>query len=227
MYVVFRARIRSFEALKLKPQLIRMLKSKQITALVMTLLPLVIFARQQPVYTVAGTVKDKKTGETLSGASIGFLQKEKLGVVTNAYGFYSISLPKGQYTMIISFSGYAIDTVQLDLQQNIVMNRSLWVSNGQLQQVVVSGRKATSILKTPPGLQKMSIEEIKSIPVLLGEKDILKTIQLETGSLAAAPAEGACDWCDFRLVCGPNEEQRTGRKPKDRLRDLIELRIRP
>jgi CRISPR/Cas system-associated exonuclease Cas4 (RecB family) len=50
---------------------------------------------------------------------------------------------------------------------------------------------------------------------------------IETGSLAAAPAEGACEWCDFRAVCGPNEEQRTSRKPKDRLRDLIELRIRP
>jgi hypothetical protein len=50
---------------------------------------------------------------------------------------------------------------------------------------------------------------------------------IEMGSLAAAPAEGACDWCDFRPVCGPSEEQRTGRKPKDRLRDLFELRIRP
>jgi hypothetical protein len=50
---------------------------------------------------------------------------------------------------------------------------------------------------------------------------------IELGSLAAAPAEGACEWCDFRAVCGPNEEQRTGRKPKDRLRDLYELRIRP
>lgn len=49
---------------------------------------------------------------------------------------------------------------------------------------------------------------------------------IELGSLAAAPAEGACGWCDFRPVCGPNEEQRTGRKPTDRLRDLFELRIR-
>jgi ATP-dependent helicase/nuclease subunit B len=49
---------------------------------------------------------------------------------------------------------------------------------------------------------------------------------IELGSLAAAPAEGACGWCDFRPVCGPNEEQRTSRKPTDRLRDLFELRIR-
>jgi ATP-dependent helicase/nuclease subunit B len=50
---------------------------------------------------------------------------------------------------------------------------------------------------------------------------------IEEGSLAAAPAEGACAWCDFRPVCGPNEELRTSRKPADRLRDLFELRIRP
>ncbi|HEY8894023.1 MAG TPA: TonB-dependent receptor [Niastella sp.] len=162
-----------------------MLLSKPFTAFVMTVLPLVIFARQQPVYSVSGTVKDKRSGETLSGASIGFLQKEKLGVVTNAYGFYSISLPKGQYTMIISFSGYAVDTIQLDLQQNMVINRSLSVGKGELQQVVVSGRKSMNILKTPPGLQKMSIEEIRSIPVLLGEKDILKTIQLLPGIKSA------------------------------------------
>jgi ATP-dependent helicase/nuclease subunit B len=50
---------------------------------------------------------------------------------------------------------------------------------------------------------------------------------IELGFLAAAPGEGACAWCDFRVVCGPNEEQRTARKPEDRLRDLLELRSRP
>jgi CRISPR/Cas system-associated exonuclease Cas4 (RecB family) len=50
---------------------------------------------------------------------------------------------------------------------------------------------------------------------------------IETGALAAAPDEGACGWCDFRPVCGPSEEQRTGRKPTDRVRDLFELRLRP
>jgi ATP-dependent helicase/nuclease subunit B len=50
---------------------------------------------------------------------------------------------------------------------------------------------------------------------------------IEQGDLAAAPAEGACAWCDFRPVCGPNEEERVARKPQDRLRDLAELRSRP
>jgi CRISPR/Cas system-associated exonuclease Cas4 (RecB family) len=50
---------------------------------------------------------------------------------------------------------------------------------------------------------------------------------IELGFLAAAPSEGACAWCDFRAVCGPNEERRIARKPIDRLRDLLELRSRP
>jgi CRISPR/Cas system-associated exonuclease Cas4 (RecB family) len=50
---------------------------------------------------------------------------------------------------------------------------------------------------------------------------------IEVGMLAAAPAEGSCTWCDFRLVCGPSEEQRVARKPIEPLRDLIELRSRP
>jgi CRISPR/Cas system-associated exonuclease Cas4 (RecB family) len=50
---------------------------------------------------------------------------------------------------------------------------------------------------------------------------------IERGDLPAAPADGACTWCDFRSVCGPDEEERVGRKPQDRLRDLAELRSRP
>jgi CRISPR/Cas system-associated exonuclease Cas4 (RecB family) len=50
---------------------------------------------------------------------------------------------------------------------------------------------------------------------------------IELGFLAAAPNQGACLWCDYRPVCGPNEEPRVARKPKDRLRDLLELRSRP
>lgn len=162
-----------------------MTNHKSFTALVLILLPLVIYARQQPGFSVSGTIKDKKSGETLSGASVAFLQKAGLGVVTNAYGFYSITLPKGQYTMVISFSGYATDTIELDLQQNMTLNRNLVTGNGLLQEVVVAGKKATNILRTPPGLQRLSIEEIKNVPVLLGEKDILKTIQLLPGIKSA------------------------------------------
>src|ERR1700730_11094793 len=76
-------------------------------ALLAFLFPLVLFAQSKHNFSVSGTIKDIKTGETLTGATIGFLEHSGLGVVTNAYGFYSITIPEGKYSMIISFSGYA------------------------------------------------------------------------------------------------------------------------
>lgn len=149
------------------------------------LLPLALWAQSKPNVSVSGTIKDKRTGETLTGASIGFADHPGLGVVTNAYGFYSISLPAGRYSMVISFSGYAMDTVSLDLSQNTVVNRMMAAANSSMQEVVVTGRKSNNILLTPPGVQHLNMDDIKDIPVLLGEKDVLKTIQLLPGIKSA------------------------------------------
>jgi hypothetical protein len=148
--------------------------------------PLALCAQKREL-TVSGTVRDQRTGETLTGATISFVEKPGLGVVTNAYGFYSITLPEGHYQMIISFSGYVPDTVGLDLTQNLVMNRSLVTGSAQLDQVVVSSsaRRTNNILRTPPGLQRLAVDDIKDVPVLLGEKDVLKTLQLLPGVKSA------------------------------------------
>ena len=163
-----------------------MAQKKSFFLLFILFLPLALFAQSKHNFSVSGTVKDKTTGETLTGATIGFLEHPGLGVVTNSYGFYSITIPEGKYSMVISYSGYAVDTVVLDLKENTVLNRMMSSSNNQLQQVVVtSNRKSTNILKTPPGVQHLSMEDIKDIPVLLGEKDVLKTMQLLPGIKSA------------------------------------------
>jgi TonB dependent receptor/CarboxypepD_reg-like domain/TonB-dependent Receptor Plug Domain len=163
-----------------------MTKKHRMPALLLVLFPLILCAQSKPGFSVSGTIKDKKTGETLTGATIGFVEHPGLGVVTNAYGFYSITIPEGIYTMVVSFSGYATDTTQLELKKNTVLNRSMGATNSQLEQVVVTGsRKTNNILKTPPGLQRLSVEDIKDVPVLLGEKDVLKTIQLLPGIKSA------------------------------------------
>ena len=159
-----------------------MAKKKPLSVLFVILLPLALCAQVKNNFSVSGTVKDKRSGETLSGATIGFLDHPGLGVVSNSYGFYSITIPEGKYAMVVSFSGYAIDTVTLDLTQNIVLNRSMVPTNNQMQEVVVtSSRRSNNILKTPPGVQRLSMEDIKNVPVLFGEKDVLKTIQLLPG----------------------------------------------
>jgi len=148
------------------------------------LLPLTVCAQHKASFSISGTIKDKRSGETLSGASIGFLDHPGMGVLTNAYGFYSITMPEGHYSVVISFSGYATDTVQVNLNENLSLNRNL-SAGVAMQEAVVTGKKASNMLKTPPGVQRLAISDIKDIPVLLGEKDVLKTIQLLPGVKSA------------------------------------------
>ncbi|HEY5463881.1 MAG TPA: TonB-dependent receptor [Hanamia sp.] len=137
------------------------------------------FAQQK--HTISGTVKDQNTGETLIGASIILLENPEMGVLSNGYGFYSITAPERNYTLVASFSGYKNDTVKVSLTKNIMVPVNLSPAGTELQEVVITARRNDNITRTLPGMQKLSIEEIKDVPVIFGEKDILKTIQLLPG----------------------------------------------
>jgi len=136
----------------------------------------------QPRYTVNGTVRDKKTGEVLIGASLYLLEIPRSGILTNSYGFYSISAAPGNYTLIVSFAGYQTDTIAINLDRNRLMPVELSNGGTQLAEVVVSARKRNeNVVKPLMGVQKLSTNEVRNIPVLFGEKDVLKTIQLLPG----------------------------------------------
>jgi hypothetical protein len=162
-----------------------MTKNAILSLLLLFYLPVSLWAQKRN-FSVSGTIKDQKSGETLTGATVTFPDHPGLGVATNAYGFYSITLPEGHYRIVTTFSGYAPDTTELDLTQNLVLNRSLSEGGNQLAEVVItSTRKANNILKSPPGLQQLNTEDIKDIPVLAGEKDVMKTMQLLPGVKSA------------------------------------------
>ena len=131
--------------------------------------------------TISGTVRDKKSGETLIGASVILLGQKGTGALTNSYGFYSLTAPAGNYQLVISFSGFDNDTSQISLTKNITLSIALAPGNSRLEEVVVTARKNNNITQTLPGMQKLSMEEIKNVPVLFGERDVLKTIQLLPG----------------------------------------------
>src|SRR5579871_5624721 len=116
-----------------------MATEKWLLYLLIITLPSTAFAQSATNFSVSGTIKDKKTGETLTGATVSFAGRPALGVTTNSYGFYSITIPAGHYRMFISFSGYATDTISLDLQQNTIVNRMMVAANIQMQEVVVTG----------------------------------------------------------------------------------------
>lgn len=136
----------------------------------------------QARYTISGTIKDAQTGESLIGATVLAPGLKQSGVVTNDYGFYSLTLPAGTYTLQISYVGYKTQGIRLNLNKNMIINQGL-SAESELKEVVVSaGSRASENISSPQmGVNKLDVEEINAVPVLLGEKDILKTIQLLPG----------------------------------------------
>jgi len=151
-----------------------------------TLLLFPLFAAAQTRHTVSGTVRDSASGETLIGASLLLLEQPRSAVLSNSFGFYSINVPVGHYKLVVSFAGYRTDTLAIDLARDVALNVQLNSSSGQLQEVVVSAnRNDANVSKPLMGVQKLSVTEIRDIPVIFGEKDILKTIQLLPGVQSA------------------------------------------
>ncbi len=136
-------------------------------------------------FAISGTVSDASSGETLIGASVKVSGPSNGGAVTNAYGFYSLQMPSGDYEITVSFVGYK--TVQQPLKINGAqkLNFSL-TADSQLDEVVITSEKRNDNVVNPQmGLQKLTVREINNVPVLLGERDVLKTLQLLPGIKAA------------------------------------------
>lgn len=161
------------------------MQSTKITlSMTVLFLPMMLIAQSR--HTVSGTVRDSATGETLIGASITLLEKAHSAALSNSYGFYSLNAPSGDYRLVISFTGYRNDTIAVTLDRDRTLSIQLKPGGPQLQEVVVTGnRNNNNVTKPLMGVQKLSVSEIKDIPVLFGEKDILKTIQLLPGVQSA------------------------------------------
>ncbi len=137
------------------------------------------FAQQK--FTINGYVKDSLTGETLIGASIN-ISGENRGVATNAYGFFSITLPKDNYLIACSFIGYESKLYSVSLDSNKTFDIFLTPKSFVQTNVIVNARRRDANVKNAQmGRVDLSIEKIKQIPAFLGEVDILKAIQLLPG----------------------------------------------
>lgn len=136
----------------------------------------------QDRYTVSGSIKDISNGETLFGASV-FLEGTTIGVITNEYGFYSITAPKGNYTLIISYVGYTDIKKEIILDKNQQLNFEIQEFTTQLNEIVVTAEEPerVSLRKPEMSVSKVNIKTIKQMPVVLGEVDIIKSIQLLPG----------------------------------------------
>ncbi|MEO8771647.1 MAG: TonB-dependent receptor [Ferruginibacter sp.] len=135
----------------------------------------------QKKYTISGYIKDGATGETLINATIA-LDKNAKGINSNQYGFYSITLNAGTYTLITSYIGYAAQAITIKLSADTLLNIDLKSGVTLSQEVIVTSRKRDNNVKTAQmGKISLPIEQIKSVPAFLGEVDLLKVVQLLPG----------------------------------------------
>ncbi|MEJ7740208.1 MAG: TonB-dependent receptor [Chitinophagaceae bacterium] len=143
-------------------------------------------ATAQKKFTLSGYVKSSSTGETSIGASIRVLPNGA-GAASNEYGFYSLTLPVNTYQLEITAVGKRSDTVQVILDKDTRLNFLLDEEAKILDDVIVKGvaRGGRTIAGTQTGVERLTTRDIKNIPVLLGERDVLKTIQLLPGIKSA------------------------------------------
>ena len=164
-----------------------MSSKKIITLLVVLFCSFSLFAQEK--FTLSGTITDANSNETLIGVNV-VLPELKTGVTTNEYGFYSITIPKGVYTVQISYLGYQTLQESITLDQNVKNNFKLFSNETALKEVVITDNKTKTDIKKPEmSVNKLSISTIKKMPVVLGEVDVLKSILLLPGVTNAG--EGA------------------------------------
>lgn len=133
-------------------------------------------------FTISGYINDKKNGETLIGAVALVSNNAIIGATSNEFGFYSLTLPQGNYELAYSFIGYQEQTINVSLTENKTINIDLEEISANLDEVIVSATKANEkIRQSKMGLEKINVAAISKLPVLFGERDILKTIQLLPG----------------------------------------------
>ena len=138
------------------------------------------YSYSQNIRSINGYISSKKTGEKLIGATI-YDTIHKVGTVTNEYGFYSISIPNE--TTILKITSFGFDPFFLDAKNQLNEYNIILTEINQLNEVVVTATSGTrrSVESTNIGTMELSMEKVDKLPVLLGEKDVLKILQLMPG----------------------------------------------
>ncbi|MEQ8924262.1 MAG: TonB-dependent receptor [Fulvivirga sp.] len=139
----------------------------------------------QSKFTLSGSLKDAETGEDLIGATV-YVQELKTGTVSNVYGFYSLSIPAGVYTITVSYIGYQQLEKQVNLKADLLLQFDLFPEVTQLKEIVITDKMANEnveIIKMSS--EKMPVSLIKKSPAFMGEVDVLKTIQALPGVQSA------------------------------------------
>jgi len=147
------------------------------TVLFILLFPIFLKAQN---YTISGYIIDERSGETLIGASV-YEPDFKKGAVSNSFGFYSLTLQKGSVGINYSYVGYKQQTIKFNLSKDTIINISLSQDNVLQEVVITASSQETGVRGTQMSAINIPIEQIKAIPSLFGENDLIKALQLLPG----------------------------------------------
>ncbi len=138
-------------------------------------------AFSQKNFTLSGTIVDTESGEDLAGAVLD-VQQTNFNTLCNSYGFYSITIPEGDYSISVQFVGYENQLIRISLHSNQIINFRMKSVSYELDNIEVKGEAADhNITSLGMGSIKIKPRQIENIPVLFGEHDLIKTLQLMPG----------------------------------------------
>jgi hypothetical protein len=153
--------------------------------LITTFIVISFAARSQDKVTLNGYIKDAHNGEELIGATV-YIPQLKAGTVTNAYGFYAITAPKGTYEVQYSYIGYTFQTVTIDLNSDVSRNIELQDEATVIKEVEISDKAIDeNVVSVQMSKNTLNISQLRKLPALFGEVDIIKNIQMLPGVISA------------------------------------------
>ncbi|MEQ9593129.1 MAG: carboxypeptidase-like regulatory domain-containing protein, partial [Cyclobacteriaceae bacterium] len=142
-------------------------------------------SKAQTKYTINGYVRDASNGEELIGVTV-LVPEMSTGVTTNAYGFYSLTLPAGKYKLQYSYIGYKTLIQEFDLQRNTEQNIDLAAEVLEMEEVVVKAdRVDANVTDIQMGKTELNMAQVRKLPMIFGESDIIKVIQMQPGVISA------------------------------------------
>ena len=166
----------------------------------------------QTNHTLSGYITDVATGETLIGATV-WSESAGQGVASNVYGFYTLTLPAGTYDVRVNYIGYAPQRFEVDLSSDDVKFNVELTAGLELGEAIVTGEQQNRIEEqVQMSRMEIPIDQIKALPAIGGEVDLLKTLQLLPGvqsggkapagstSVAGLQTKTSCCWMGCRCT---------------------------
>lgn len=161
-----------------------MLKRIPLLFIIISFFPILLIG-QNAKYTLSGYIMDASSGETLIGANIYVENDPGQGAATNIYGFYSLTLTEGTHQIVFSYLGFNDQIFEIKLDENTHLDVDLAQGVELKEVIVVAEQEDENVDNTNMGTVVLSVDKIKKLPALLGEVDVLKSLQLLPGVLSA------------------------------------------